>query len=206
MHMLWHVPRHCWLLTIIISLWLWRRSLSLESTLHLVILHLARWLRRVSCLINFFKTYVLINLLRQLDSSHLIDRDCTLAIDPLSLDDMLLLETHNSMNTTDVIVGNKPKSSWLLCSLILKNNTVFKIPILAKVRSELWKCQVVRKTSDEDLTVLRIFQIDVSIFVSVLIPLIRLLVLGFIVLGVMPLRMIIMPSVHVGILVFLLLV
>ena len=97
------------------------RSLSLESLCVLLLcLNLTRRrLGDILVLINFLETNVLINLLGQLDSSHLSNGDGTFAINPFALNDVFVLELHNSMNTANVVVGYKAKTSWLLCPLVL---------------------------------------------------------------------------------------
>ena len=91
-----------------------RILLGLESLLS----GLELWRTRI---IYFLLAYILVHLveiLRHLDFSHHINRYGTLAVDPLTLDDVLLLKLHYCLHTVDVGVCHEAKPSRLLCPFI----------------------------------------------------------------------------------------
>lgn len=61
----------------------------------------------------------------QLNQLHLVNRNCTFAIHPFVIDEMLFFIFHNHGHTLDGAIGYEPKASGLVSLFVFKDNTVF---------------------------------------------------------------------------------
>jgi hypothetical protein len=90
--------------------------------------------RLLFCILFFLKSDLFGSLL---DELHLVDGDRTLAVDPLSLDDVLVFHLHDGGNGINTRICHKSESPRLLSPLVFENHAVFQHTKLRKVRSEL---------------------------------------------------------------------
>ena len=91
-------------------------------------------------------------LLRNHDFFHLLDGNCTLHINPFTLNYMLLLQFQYQVDAVNVIVSHEAESPWLVCPLILQNYAIFDITEVTKICLETFKFEVVRQASYKDLS------------------------------------------------------
>lgn len=96
----------------------------------------------------------------ELNQLHLVDRNGTLAVDPLVVDEVLVLIFHHDRDTLNGAVRHKPKASGLVGLFVFEDDAVFQNAEVTKVVSELVDRQVVRKTSHEYLSVLRVIHVN----------------------------------------------
>ena len=111
------------LLILIYELLMWILVVILHILLNLLMLiHI--WLRWVwlKILIFCILNLLLISLGYKF---HLVNWNCTLAVNPFALNCMSVLQIHYSCYTIDIFVGYKTKSSRLLSTLIFQNYTIF---------------------------------------------------------------------------------
>ena len=83
---------------------------------------------------------------------HLLDGNCAFHVNPLTLNDMLLLQFQHQVDTVDVIVGDKAESPWLVRPLILQNHAIFNFTKVGKICLEVFKFEVVGEAANKDLT------------------------------------------------------
>lgn len=75
---------------------------------------------------------------------HLLDGNCTLHVNPLTLNDMLLLQFQYQVDAVNVIVSHKAKSPWFVGPLVLQNDAIFNLTKVTKICLETMKFKVVR--------------------------------------------------------------
>ena len=101
--------------------------------------------------------FLALNFLLKCDHfSHLLNRNRTLYINPLVENRVSISKLQNKIDTANVCKSDKAKSSWLPCSLVLQNNAIFDFSKVVKIFSKLRDLQIVRKSSDENLSKLSI--------------------------------------------------
>ena len=105
---------------------MWRIiNLLVSSTSHIIIV-------LVSLLLDT-------TLLRNYYFLHLLDGNCTLHVNPLTLNDMLLLQFQYQVDAVNVIVSHKAKSPWFVGPLVLQNYAIFDITKVTKICLETMK-------------------------------------------------------------------
>ena len=87
---------------------------------------------------------LLSNLALNLNQFHFLDWNCTLAVDPLVSEDVVVLQLHDFSDILYVDVGHKAETSWLIRTFVLQNDAVFQPAILLKICAKLLLFQIVR--------------------------------------------------------------
>ena len=83
-------------------------------------------------------------LLRDYYFLHLLDGNCTFHVDPLTLNDMLLLQFQYQVYAMNVVVSHEAKSPWLVGPLVLQNYAIFDVTKVTKICLETLKLKIVR--------------------------------------------------------------
>ena len=103
-------------------------ALIMMAATHLMI-HPHMWL-------NLLPSEILLLLVLNHNLLHKLNWYCTLDIDPFLLDYVFVSQFEHEIHSRHIFEGDKSKPSWLACSLILQNNTIFDLPKVLEVLSE----------------------------------------------------------------------
>ena len=90
----------------------------------------------------------------------------TFAVDPFSVNEVLVVHIYDLDHTLNILIGNEPKPTGLLSSFVSHYDAVIHGSVPSKVMPKVLLLQVVGKTSDKYLFVLRIYSIRFSLFLE----------------------------------------
>ena len=72
------------------------------------------------------------------DFFHLLDRHCTLDIDPLVQNRMAITKFKHEIHTSYIDEGHESEASGLLGALVLEDDAVFNLTKIGEIILELW--------------------------------------------------------------------
>lgn len=96
--------------------------------------------------------------------SHFWDGHGWLAVNPFTLNVVIIFVLHYHLSWWELRIGDESEAPGLLSALILQDDAILELAKVLKVVSEVFKRQIVGKSSNEDLSILGIGVVNLFLF------------------------------------------